>query len=79
MPEKKPKVEYVEDIKYENYCDAFVVSYKEGAFSLVFGQAIETPSKMFVRIWTDAPSFKILLSLFQRQLEAYEKQHGKIK
>ena len=74
--EEEKKVEVVEDIKYENYCDAFVVSYKKGAFVLMCGQAVYKPSKMLVRIWMDPSAMKALIDLLNKQFEEYQRKFG---
>lgn len=79
MSKEETEVEPVEDIKYENFCDFFGIHYKKAMFSLDFGQAIEKPPKIFLRIWMDAPTLKGLSDFLVEQIKEYEEEHGKIK
>ena len=79
MSKKEPKVKIVEDIKYENFCDAIAINYRGGIFALDFGQSITPPVKLLVRIWMDASSIKELFVFLQEQIKDYEKKYGKIK
>lgn len=80
--EKEEKIteepKWTEDIRYENYCDAFVISFRKGAFLLMFGQGVYVPPKMLVRTWTDASAMKTLSNLIQEQIKRYEEKYGKI-
>jgi len=73
---EEPK--WTEDIRYENYCDAFVISYKKGTFVLMCGQGIYVPPKMLIRTWIDASAMKTLSNLIQEQIKKYEEKYGKI-
>jgi len=73
---EKEETKIVKDIKYENFCDAFSISYKKGMFALEFGQAIEEPLKMIVRIWMDESAIRQLLNFLQEQIKEYEKEYG---
>jgi hypothetical protein len=73
-----PPQSITEDIKFEVFCDSFVVSHRKGVFLLMMGQSAYVPPRMLLRMWIDAQAMKILVNLLQEQVKKYEEQNGKI-
>lgn len=69
----------VYDLRFENFCDAFGIFFKEGMFVLDFGQSIDTPAKFLARIWIDPSSVMVLRDGLTEQIKAYKEMIEKKK
>ena len=76
---KKPS--YIWDIKYENYVDFFWMGQKPGMITLAFGQSMQAPPRILVRLWMDINSarsfYDVLGKWLEKYDETYEKPEGK--
>lgn len=77
--EKEEEGPPVYDLKFENFCDAFGIFFKEGMFAIDFGQSIHTPTKFLARIWIDFSSVRGLRDYLEEHIKVYEEKFEKKK